>query len=634
VTSRLIRLGVGLLLSLAAMAGVLPSTGLSVVPSAAPAEARGMGQRPLDDILYWADQSKACGLTRDQLAAMMIAPTYPETGASGEQAPSPMTLSRWDTQSSLWAFGNKSTPYQRAFWHPGVGMWQFDSAGGWNLTAATAISTGTSAQQAAAVMVSRWCANRSRAYVWGPWYGCVSGNICETIYQQIYDGVRLRNITVDALVTRDGGMATRSCRFGSAIVTCHWVDPSRAQGAKGWASPSAGPTPITAPFYVLSVNGREMRVWLKQDTGYGVNVSADKPITANARTSLVWSTTTKLCDLSANRGDCAEGPRVASAPWGFHSELPFGSLDNAKPANTSISVTGWAIDPDTSSPIDVHVYVDGVWTRAVRADRPRPDVAAAIPGYGELHGYETNLPGLRGGPHEVCVYAINVGPHGDINPRIGCRTVQVVGNPFGNIDAFRMGPGGVFVEGWAIDPDTSGPIGVHAYVDGKWGGLGTTDRTRSDVLAAYPWWGSSRGYRVLVPLTAGRHTVCVYGINVGWGTHNPQLACRTAELPDGTPRGSFDGMARVAGGVRVTGWSIDPSTANPVQMHVYVNGRWGGQFTANAHRPDVGAAYPGFGDNHGFDATLNVGSAAATVCIYAINVGPGATNPLVGCRTG
>ena len=41
-----------------------------------------------------------------------------------------MTLSRWDTQSSLWAFGNKSTPYQRAFWHPGVGMWQFDSAGG------------------------------------------------------------------------------------------------------------------------------------------------------------------------------------------------------------------------------------------------------------------------------------------------------------------------------------------------------------------------------------------------------------------------------------------------------------------------------------------------------------------------
>jgi hypothetical protein len=628
---RSVRLLVGLALTFAAVLGVLPA-GMAVVPSAEPAAARGMGQRPFDDILYWADQMKACGLSRDQLAAMMMAPIYPETGASGEQAPSPMTLSRWDTQSALWAFGDRNTPYQRAFWHPGVGMWQFDSAGGWNLTAANAISTGTSAQQAAATMAQRWCANPSRSYVWGPWYGC-AGGVCESIYHNIFDGTYLRNITLDPAVTRDGGMETRSCRFGSSIVTCHLVDPAHAQGAKGWASPGAGPTPISAPFYVLNVGGREMRVWLRVDTGYAVNVSADKPVTANARTSLQWSTSTTLCDLTTTRGDCAAGPRVASAPWGFYSLNPFGSLDGASPGNTSITVGGWAIDPDTDAPVDVHLYVDGVWTRAVRADKARADVGAAINGYGPNHGYETTIGGLSGGPHQVCAYAINVGPYGDTNPLLGCRTASVIGNPFGNIDGFRMGPGGVFVEGWALDPDTTGPITVHAYVDGKWGGLGQTDRNRSDVLAAYPWWGSSRGYRVLVPLTPGRHSVCVYAINVAWGTVNPQLSCRNVDLPDGTPIGSLDGAARVAGGVRLSGWALDPSTAAAVPLHVYVNGAWGGQLSANSARPDVGTAYPGFGDQHGFDTTLPVGSAPATVCVYAINVGPGATNPLVGCRS-
>ena len=113
------------------------------------AEARGMGSQPLDDIRFWADQKKACGLGTDQLAAMMLTVIYPEAGASGEQSPSPMTLSRYDTQSGLYAFGDKNTPWQRAFWHPGVGLWAFDSAGGWNLTAVGAISTWTAAEQAA-----------------------------------------------------------------------------------------------------------------------------------------------------------------------------------------------------------------------------------------------------------------------------------------------------------------------------------------------------------------------------------------------------------------------------------------------------------------------------------------------------
>jgi hypothetical protein len=626
------RLIVALLLVGAWVCGVVPIDRPSFGGTAPASATRGMGQTPLEDILYWADQKKACGLSRDQLAAMMMAPTYPETGASGTQAPSPMTLSRWDTQAALWAFGDRSTPYQRAFWHPGVGMWQFDSAGGWNLTAATAISTATSAEQAATVMAQRWCTSPSLRYAWGPWYGCATSTICEDIYNELFDGTQLRNVTVYATVTRDGGMETRSCRLFATTVPCHYVDPAKAQGFAGWAVPSAGPTPVTAPFYVVSMDGREYRFWLKDDTGYPVTVSADKPIRANARTSLVWSTAGGLCDLSFGRGDCGAPPRVATTPWGPRVALPIGSLDAATPGAAWISVSGWTIDPDSSDPIDVHVYLDGRWNRAVRADRSRPDVAAAIPGYGDLHGYQTTIGGVSGGPHEVCVFAINVGPYGDHNPLLGCRNVLISGEPFGSLDSAAMGPGGMWIEGWALDPDTTGPVGVHVYVDGRWGGLGVTDRVRTDVEQVYPWWGANRGYRVLASASPGRHTFCAYGINVSSGSTNPLLGCRVFDVPDGTPIGSLDGAARVAGGVRLSGWALDPSTSDPLAIHAYVNNGWGGAYTANVERRDVGAAFPGFGDLHGFDVTIPVGSAPATVCVYAINVGPGRTNPLVGCR--
>ncbi len=52
------------------------------------------GQQPLADVLASAGaQTRCAGLTQNQLAAMVLAPTYPETGATGSLSPSPMTLS-------------------------------------------------------------------------------------------------------------------------------------------------------------------------------------------------------------------------------------------------------------------------------------------------------------------------------------------------------------------------------------------------------------------------------------------------------------------------------------------------------------------------------------------------------------
>jgi len=610
---------------------VLAALGVTVVGASTPAHARGMGSQPLDDVRFWADQKKACGLSRDQLAAMMLAVTYPEAGASGEQSPSPMTLSRYDTASGLYAFGDKNTPWRSAFWHPGIGLWAFDSAGGWNLTAAGAISTYTAAEQAATVMASRWCANPSRSYVWGPWYGCLN-NVCEGIYNEIFDGSQLRNLTLQPSVGREGGMEARTCTLSGTPTPCWYVDPSRAQGSNWWVSPSAGPSPITAPFYVVSVGGREARFWLSADTGFPLTIKADKPITANARTSLTWVTSAELCDTSAGRGDCGPAARVATTPWGPRTALPFGSLDVASGSVGSLDVAGWVIDPDSNDPVDVHVYVDGQMLGVVRADAGRPDVAGLIPGYGDRHGFSARLGRVGSGTHEVCAFAINLGPLGTTNPVLGCRTFSVAPNPAGSFDGWAVSSPGIRVNGWAIDADTTAPIDVHVYVDNAIAGATTANLARPDVAAVWPWAGGARGWSLEVNALPGPHTVCAYGINVGVGT-NVALGCRSIVVPDRNPFGSFDIAQRTAPGmVRIAGWTMDPDTALPIDVHVYVNGAFVVALPAAGSRPDVGAAYPVLGPNHGYDLTVGA-PAAAQICVFAINWGPGSGNPPVGCRS-
>jgi hypothetical protein len=46
----------------------------------------------------------------------------------------------------------------------------------------------------------------------------------------------------------------------------------------------------------------------------------------------------------------------------------------------------------------------------------------------------------------------------------------------------------------------------------------------------------------------------------------------------------------------------------------------------------VGAFFRGYGNPHGFAATLNATPGVHNVCVYAINVGAG-SNSLIACRS-
>lgn len=99
---------------------------------------------------------------------------------------------------------------------------------------------------------------------------------------------------------------------------------------------------------------------------------------------------------------------------------PFGQLDSTSTGPTRVTANGWAVDPDTSSPIIVQMYIDGLENSLTWADKPRPDVGAVYPEAGPNHGYSLTMattPGL----HKVCLIAINNGP--GASSGLGCRVV-------------------------------------------------------------------------------------------------------------------------------------------------------------------------------------------------------------------
>ena len=205
--------------------------------------------------------------------------------------------------------------------------------------------------------------------------------------------------------------------------------------------------------------------------------------------------------------------------------------------------------------------------------------------------------------------------------------------PFGHLDRIDVDYAtlAVTVQGWTIDPQTANPVEVHVYVNGVLRAGGVADRSRTDVAAVYPAFGDRHGYTVVAAARAGTNVVCVYGINVGAGS-NALIGCRLVTIDD-APFGSVDRID-VDGGqqsVTVHGWSIDPQTAGPIAVHVYVNGVLRNGGSADRSRTDVAAAYPAFGDRHGFSVTVPARAGINVVCAYGINVGAG-SNALIGCR--
>jgi hypothetical protein len=340
------------------------------------------------------------------------------------------------------------------------------------------------------------------------------------------------------------------------------------------------------------------------------------------------------CSAYGNRNFWVYFNNWFGSPTGV-SLAPIGNFELGSATIEQSTLRGWAFDPETAAPIDIHLYLDGDsqtgrWGGSFRADVPRRDIADAYPSYGANHGFEVHFP-VAPGSFQACMYAINVGQGTNLD--LGCRTISTpTGSPFGNLESASLAPDrSLTLTGWTVDPDTPNPTSVHVYVNGAWGGAYAADSSRADVALAYAGYGSAHGFRVSMRLPVGTSNVCVYTINVGVGD-NKLISCATVSTASGPPIGNIDSVATSVGAASISGWAIDPDTPDAVAIHAYVDGRWGGAFLATATRNDVAGAYPGYGASHGFVVPLQMNGGAHEVCLYAINVGTG-YNESVGCRT-
>lgn len=101
------------------------------------------------------------------------------------------------------------------------------------------------------------------------------------------------------------------------------------------------------------------------------------------------------------------------------------------------------------------------------------------------------------------------------------------------------------------------------------------------------------------------------------------------------PIGSLDVVAKSGSGVMVGGWALDSNNVSQsIDVHMYVNGKYSTKLVANGLRSDVRTALRLPWSNTGYSgvATVGVKPGVNSVCVYAINVGPGTTNPALGCK--
>ena len=401
----------------------------------------------------------------------------------------------------------------------------------------------------------------------------------------------------------------------------------------GWAFDPDTADPIAVHVYVGS-------------TGTAVNADVERPDVANAYPgignrhgfdAIVKANAPGPVDICLYAINSGPGGTTVLGCWNrtAMSGPPIGNLEAVTASGGNISITGWALDPDTAAPISVHLYV-GDKGVAYTADASRPDVGAVYPAYGPGHGFSATIPSPPGNQN-VCAYAINVGVGSNV--QLGCKQIQVSTSvdrgrvPIGNVEAVSVNGSKATVSGWALDPDTSAPINVHIYVGSK-GAAFVADEKRLDVAAAYSDAGSNHGFSETVDLPPGQSNVCVYAINDGSGG-NVQLGCRTVTSPaqpdpGRAPIGSFEAVQVDGTTGTAIGWALDPDTSLPIRVHLYV-GSNGSAYTADRRRPDVAAAYPGSGELHGFSEKLVLPRGESDVCAYAINDGAGG-NSLLGCK--
>ena len=396
----------------------------------------------------------------------------------------------------------------------------------------------------------------------------------------------------------------------------------------GWG---VDPDAMTTPLYVwVTVDGKGQHIRANAPRpdvqraipGAGPNQGFDSVIAAGPGTHEICATLSNIGAGSHTPLKCRTVTVADSTASSGSAVDPVGAIDSIATRPGIIDIRGWAYEPDNlASSAYVYVTVDGKGGH-IRANKYRPDVATSRPGAGSYRGYEASYR-VSAGEHRVCITLHNTGAGKHV--ALGCRTLTVAAGtnfaPRGHLDSVSVVRGGVQVSGWAFDADTPTSARVAITVNGHDAATVRTGASRPDVARVVDSRAASAGFSTAISLGTGSHSVCAYAIDSGTTKRTP-IGCRSVIIGNGSPIGSVDSIASIAGGVRVSGWAADPDKTGPIYVWITVNGE-GRHVLARGSRPDVQRVYPMFTANQGFTADLRLPSGASTVCVTASNVGSG-----------
>jgi hypothetical protein len=311
---------------------------------------------------------------------------------------------------------------------------------------------------------------------------------------------------------------------------------------------------------------------------------------------------------------------------------PTGFLDSVTFANGSVRASGWALDPDTTAPIQVKLMLNGRYFTTTKANQLRKDVGLRYPGWGDYHGWWSAFP-IANGSYTLCAIALNQGSGS--NTPLGCKSVTVNNDPVGELTRFDMTPGGVRAYGWALDPNTKSAATVEVRLDGNLVKTTTAATSLFPLAPGYStYYGDAHWYDVTVPVTDGTHTLCVTALNIGLGSGNVGFPCKTIPTTH-NPIGNLNYATRATAtstSVNVLGWAFDPDQVAAIKVQFVVDNALlpAATFTANQQDGTTGIRYPEYGSSHKFSGTLTVDAYEHTLCARGVNVSSGVTTVL-GC---
>lgn len=318
--------------------------------------------------------------------------------------------------------------------------------------------------------------------------------------------------------------------------------------------------------------------------------------------------------------------------WFGNPSLPAGTpegvLSSMATGVGSLTLSGWAVDPDAiSSSVNISIQVDSAWYLLV-ANQAGDDMSTSYPGAGDQHAFAGTIqvpPGVR----TLCVYLGNQGA--GTTGSLGCQTVTIKDtSPRGEIRDIWTTMDGISLWGWAADQDApTSPLDIRVVTNNilqTW----QADQPWQPISDLMPGVGIDHGWGSTLRVGAGDYSVCVYAVNKGAGA-DTNLGCRNVTVPSGSPKAEIRGLWTTTAGISLWGWAIDPDSLTlAAPISIQVDSSWYAWQADQEYLPAKDYV-EGAGERHGWGGTLAASPGAHTICVYVGNRGAG-TDISLGCR--